>query len=272
MIDSSTALFPPSPRVIYRRAPLLQVICQLRFPPLLSIQSQPPVEFQERIRDRFPLLEKAASPLPADLPPEFMQIIQAQVNAISPSGYRFLTEDRTSTVTLSAEALALSTSKYSKWEYFRDQLRVPLAALQDIYRPSFFSRIGLRYQDAIDRTALGLEDVPWSKLLRTEILGELALPQFEENLENMASRAIRVKIPDGSGSLLMRHGLGTIQESRHVCYTIDVDFFTEQRSEVDNAERTLNHFNELAGRAFRWCITDTLRDALGPNELASASA
>jgi uncharacterized protein (TIGR04255 family) len=144
---------------------------------------------------------------------------------------------------------------------------VPLAALNELYQPSFFSRIGLRYQDAIDRSAIGLQDLPWSKLLRQDILGELASPQFESNLEDVANRTIRVRIPDGSGSVLMRHGLGNLQGRQEVCYMIDLDFFTEQRTEVAHAEATLNHFNTMAGRAFRWCITDTLRDALGPNEL-----
>lgn len=269
MTERSAELFPPSPRVVYSRVPLVQVICQLRFPSLLSIESKPPVEFQEQVRSHFPLLEKVASPLPVDLPPELVQMIRAQGSPIS---YQFLTEDRASTVTLTPESVALSTSKYTQWECFRDQLRVPLAALNGIYQPSFFLRIGLRYQNAIDRTRLGLQDTPWSKLLRQEILGELALPQFEVNLEQLANRAFRVRIPDGSGSMLMRHGLGNLQGSPEICYMIDADFFTEQRTEVANATRTLDHFNTMAGRAFRWCITETLRDALGPNELAPAAS
>lgn len=264
MVEGFTELFPPSPRVVYSKAPLVQVICQLRFPSLLSIESRPPADFQERIRSLFPLLEKAANPLPIELPPEVVQMIRAQASAIT---YQFLTEDRASTVTLTPDSLALSTGKYTRWEIFRDQLAVPLAALNEIYRPSFFSRIGLRYQDAIDRSALGLQNVPWSQLLRPDILGELALPQFESNLEHVANRTIRLRIPDGTGSVLIRHGLGNLQGRQEPCYMIDLDFFAEQRTEVGNAERMLNHFNAMAGRAFRWCISDLLRDALGPNEL-----
>ena len=261
----STELFPPSARVIYSKAPLIQVIGQLRFPSLLSIERQPPAEFQERIRDHFPLLERVTNPLPVELPPEIVQMIRGQVGANS---YQFLTEDHGTIVTLAPDSLALSTSKYTRWETFRDQLRVPLAALNEIYRPSFFSRIGLRYQDAIDRAALNLHGTPWSKLLRQEILGELALPQFEANLEQVANRSLRIKIPNSTGSVLMRHGLASLQGREEMCYMIDIDLFTEQKTEVANAEPTLNHFNEMAGRAFRWCITDTLRNALGPEKLA----
>jgi uncharacterized protein (TIGR04255 family) len=258
-------LFPPSPRVIYSKAPLIEVICQVRFPPLLSIESKPPVEFQERIRDHFPLLEKASAlSLPAGFPKQVAQAVQAQIGT---SNYQFLTEDRSSIVTLSSDSIALSTTQYTRWEDFRGRLRGPLAALIEIYRPSFFSRVGLRYRDAIDRSQIGLDNVQWSKLLRKEILGELAVPQFEASLDQLSNRTLRLKIPDGTGLLLMRHGLGTIQGRPGISYMIDLDFFVERRTEVADAERILDHFNEMAGRAFRWCISDTLRDALVPNEL-----
>ena len=68
MPTSSNELFPSSPREIYEKAPLIQVVCQLRFPPVLRIESQIPADFQERIRARFPLFERNSPPLAAPLP------------------------------------------------------------------------------------------------------------------------------------------------------------------------------------------------------------
>jgi hypothetical protein len=42
--------FPESERIIYAKNPLESVICQLRFPAILKISSEPPVEFQETLR------------------------------------------------------------------------------------------------------------------------------------------------------------------------------------------------------------------------------
>jgi uncharacterized protein (TIGR04255 family) len=39
-----------SPRVIYGRNPLEQVICQIRFPTILKIDTELPAAFQEQIR------------------------------------------------------------------------------------------------------------------------------------------------------------------------------------------------------------------------------
>ena len=41
-------------RQIYRRRQLLEVICQLRFPDILKIESTAPAEFQDQIRAEYP--------------------------------------------------------------------------------------------------------------------------------------------------------------------------------------------------------------------------
>ena len=43
-------LFSDRPRTHYEKAPLHEVICQLRFPTILSINSKEPADFQELIR------------------------------------------------------------------------------------------------------------------------------------------------------------------------------------------------------------------------------
>ncbi len=42
------------PRCRYGKSPLGEVICQLRFPEILSISAKLPVEFQEEIRGEYP--------------------------------------------------------------------------------------------------------------------------------------------------------------------------------------------------------------------------
>ena len=97
-------LFPPAPRVLYRKAPLVQVTCQLRFPALLRLESDLPADFQELIRGYFPLLERQTQiPLPLQLPPEVAEAFRAQAGL---SGWRFLTEDKKTTLALSSDLLA----------------------------------------------------------------------------------------------------------------------------------------------------------------------
>ena len=47
-------MFSTEPRVTYRKNQLGEVICQLRFPTILSINTTEPADFQEMIRSDFP--------------------------------------------------------------------------------------------------------------------------------------------------------------------------------------------------------------------------
>lgn len=47
-------LFSDRPRSHYRAAPVREVICQLRFPTILTINNVEPADFQEAIRAEFP--------------------------------------------------------------------------------------------------------------------------------------------------------------------------------------------------------------------------
>src|SRR5438270_13238194 len=64
--------FPEAPRVLYGVNPLDEVLCQLRFPPILKIDADSLADFQERVRTDYPFYEKKpAVKLPPGLPAEF---------------------------------------------------------------------------------------------------------------------------------------------------------------------------------------------------------
>jgi len=184
--------FPEAKRIIYRKNPLDQVICQLRFPPILKIDAEVPAEFQDRIRLDFPNLSdsleiKVEVPhgVKAEIPPE---LIKQALQSSGIMNYEFSSEDGTWKVNLTRAFIALSTNKHERWESFKDKLASPLQALIDIYSPSYFSRIGLRYKDVIRRSSLGLNNVSWTDLLKPHILGLLGSPTLLYNIDNFESR------------------------------------------------------------------------------------
>ena len=72
--------FPDYGRVIYQRNPLIEVICQVRFPPVLRIDVEPPAAFQEAIRDEFEVLsEDAGIEAPLPIPPEMARRIPPEM-------------------------------------------------------------------------------------------------------------------------------------------------------------------------------------------------
>ena len=175
-------------------------------------------------------------------------------------------------VSLTSQFVAVTTTKYTKWEDFKDHLRFVVDGLLAVYAPNFFSRIGLRYRDLIRRSVLDLVGTNWSKLLKPHVVGELAFDGAEDSAETVAKELLlRLDGPPDPAKVRLFHGLARYMNEPENCYLIDADFFTESKTESKNvrdAEPTLDHFNKEAGRLFRWCISDDLHTAMAPTDVA----
>jgi uncharacterized protein (TIGR04255 family) len=256
--------FPASPRVLYERNPLEEVICQLRFPPILRVDSGDAAEFQDAIRADYPLYREEEPAIAGmKVPAEVSEIIRMSRQGPKPAK-KFLSADEQWTISLTRDFIALSTIRYERWEGFRNRLRAAVDTLERIYRPSFYTRVGLRYRDVIRRSRLGLNGVPWAGLLSPFIAGELSTDIAGEVKE--LSHVVLIKLAE-PGSVRLRHGLFKPDESGEESYTVDADFFTAERTELQDANQRLDHFNQQAARLFRWCITPRLHDAMGPRAI-----
>ena len=254
---------PESPRVIYASNPLVDVICQVRFPRILRIDSELPVAFQEAIRDQFPLFGELAVEVQG-LPSELVPSLPSQTKS-----YTFESEDRLWKVTLTSEFIALSTPRYERWERFASAFVLPLTALFEAYKPPFASRIGLRYVDVILRSDLGLRDVAWSALIQPWVLGELTHLADEDDVLG-AARDVLVQL-DGGARLRLRHGLTRTGQDGEVGYRIDTDFYIENDLSYRSSAGVLDalqRFNGQSGRLFRHMIQPKLHEAMGPKAVS----
>lgn len=258
--------FNEFPRILYDKNPLDFVICQLRFPPILRIETELPSGFQESVRSKFPLFNDARPPagLVGGLPQELSSLLGAMLPTSIPRTYEFASTDSVWQITLTRESLALTCRKYRRWEEFRTMLTAPFSALLEHYAPAFFSRIGLRYRDVICRSDLGLSNVPWNELLRPELAGEFHSP-LAANIK-LASHQLVLSLSGGAAQVLIQHGIAPRQD-QEICYYIDNDFSIEQRRETDNAIETLDYFSKQSWRLFRGCIGDRLHNAMGPRPI-----
>ena len=170
-------LFPESDRVIYRHNPLAEVICQLRYPRILRIERDVPSDFQEQIRAEYPTVNEVPAFPP--IPPEVLSLAGIDAGAFARRAFDFLSPDGIWKISLASEFLALTSTKYSRWEDFRKRLESITGILVDTYQIPRFERVGLRYRDLIRRSDLGVDGQPWSTLLRRELLGELVAEGFE---------------------------------------------------------------------------------------------
>ena len=265
--------FPLSTRVIFDRNPLAEVICQLRFPPILRIIAEPPADFQDRIRAEYPIFEQVSPNPGAQLLASGVQVEGGGFNiGWQQPSYSFTTESGERTVTLTQESISVAERRYQRWEALSHEIETVKTELEAVYGPAFYHRIGLRYQNIISRANLGLSDVPWAELLNPVFAGLLSSDKTLSDQVRQLTSIAEIDIPETpDGKVHLRHGLLEAQDAQPHIFAIDSDFFTTQRSEPANVKQVLDAFHLHAGNLFRWAIAERLRTALGPTELEPTS-
>lgn len=258
-------MFSTEPRCQYRENQLAEVICQLRFPEILTIGANAPVAFQEAIRAEYPQFQRrqeAPAPKISGVPGNLtLQNQPATVN------YQFASADGIWRVNLTSKFISLSCTRYTCWEDFAARLDMPLAAFIQIYQPAYFERIGLRYLNFISRRKLDLEQIPFSQLITPCYLGPLMEADVAEpsvarcsvDTEMALRGGCRVKLHAGPG-MVKRAG----SDDKEVKFIFDQDLYMPGQLAVNLSAGALQTLHSQAYAIFRGAITDTLHDAMEP--------
>jgi uncharacterized protein (TIGR04255 family) len=267
-------VFPDSPRVIYGRNTLTEVLVDLRFPPVLRIEAEPPVSFQEAIRFDFPnyRFEPAKPFFPPNFPPQLVQMIEtSQARRKEGGKHQFVSLDEKWTVNLLRGAIELRTTAYRSWEEFRGRLTQILAAFEAAYPPVNYTRVGLRYFCLIKRSVLELTDVPWKELLKPWISGTLSAPGLSEKIDSMSGQT-HCALDRENHFLVLKTGMTIPDAATHEkCFLMDCDFHTHHPTENAHVLGTLDEFNRCSGRLFRYSIEQRLHDAMEPRPVVEVA-
>ncbi len=261
-------MFSQEPRCRYSSNPLAEVICQLRFPDILSIDSNVPAEFQEAIRQDFPMYAvRKESPAPRLTGTPGNMTVE---NPPQSNNYQFSSTDGIWRVNLTGKFISLSCNRYTCWEDFARMLDKPLAAFIRIYRPALFSRIGLRYLNFISRQRLDLEGTAFHELITPMYLGILSDETVQEASTNRCSVDAEFSIRNGCRCKL-HAGPGLVKQGGRqdpeIKFILDLDLFTDSNTAVQLSAGTLQTLHDQAYPLFRDAITDTLHDAMGPERI-----
>ena len=254
------------PRCHYRHHQLGEVICQLRFPEILSIAAEPPVKFQEEIRAEYPgFLRRQDVPPPkvTGTPGRF-----ALEDAPAITNYQFSTMDGAWRVNLTSTFISLTCTRYPGWEEMASRLDKILTVFIQIYKPGYFQRIGLRYLNFISRKQLGLDGVAFSELIMPCYLGPLAEEDVVEGTVTRCSvdaeiglrGGCRAKIHAGPG-IIKRPG----SEDKEVKFIFDQDLFMPGQIPLGLSAGALQTLHTHADMIFRGAVTEKLHEAMGPS-------
>jgi len=239
--------FPKQEDVRLQRAPLAEVICQVRFPPVLRIVNEDPVAFQERIRGSFPQfsIEKG------------MVVEMTRLGTEPPSAkptppiYRFQSPDGHTMVSLALTFYALSTTSYTHWEDFLDLLQLVNRAAHEEYDLPYAVRVGLRYinQLTFENTDAGSVTELWD-ILRPELTVLLRGDCWDEPLQ-MGSQLLLAA--DENERLTLRSGFRSGEEP---VFVLDFDYYAEGSISLENLPALCQRYHDVIYNAFRWCIRE----------------
>ena len=218
-------------RYAYGKSQLIEVICQLRFPTILSIDTREPADFQETVRAAFPRYQCQVEKLPG--------VNGAPARTVN--NHTFISEDGGYKLSLTKDFIALSTMRYTHWEDFAARLDEPLGQFIKIYRPNCFDRVGLRFVNAISREQLGLT-------------GRLA--------------ALKLHAGPGFVQRNIRNGNQVQQvQEKEVRFIFDQDVYSTGKVKVAAVAETLNALHAHSDSVFSDAITTVLHDAMEPEYL-----
>lgn len=260
-------LFSDLPRSHYPKNQLREVICQLRFPSILTINNVEPADFQEMIRDAFPQYIRKAE-IPAPKISGFGTPNARLEQQPSITNYHFLSADGKWKLNLTRDFISLATLQYPGWEEFARHLDKPLASFIHLYKPAYFQRVGLRYVNAFSRRQLGIEETSLSELFSPAYLGPLAEEDVRE--ENILSGGCDLLLKlDNSCHAKIHAGPGRLKNTapqaapdNEVKFIFDLDLSMNGNVPCTLAAAGLETLHGHSTRIFEGAITDTLRNVL----------
>ena len=262
-------------RVHYRKNPLIEVICQVRYPRVLSIDGEVPSAFQNKISTQYPSLQTAN---------EFQQQVSFDMTDDNPRprimqpekrpNYAFFSADTKWKVNLTSNFLSLSTIQYCSWEDFSERLKLLIEVFQEIYsRPfSAYERVGLRYIDGFTRSRMGLNNIDWNELLQPHALGFLSNPDIKNDVKSFACTT---EFDAGNNSFArINTSLGYINTGnvqvplpgQELSLILDSDIFAFKVNK-DALFSTLEYIHKISTNIIRSVITAKLHKAMEPEEI-----
>lgn len=255
----------------WKNAPVVYVIVQVRFSPVLSLKTYIP-QIQEHFRkDGFPAFESRFNfqfPLSVPQPTEAETAAPA-IPWERTISYVFTNRDRSQSFVLEQNGLTFHVTDYLDFGWFLDLFLKHLDHINEVVKPDSSERIGLRYIDAVIPKAgarignylipevLGLSQHPLGGALQQSFSETLFLDRGTSTVSRILVREGQIAFPPDMASLPV------LLSSRFTAYNgahaiVDTDSYQTSSSPMDTVElrQTLTHLHRSVDNAFHVVTTD----------------
>ena len=246
--------------VVFERAPLSLVLCQIRFSPILQLLTPAGVAgFQTGLRADYPNFLGPTRNAHVRMGPEEIDV------KASPPVWKLADASHSWIVGVAQDFVSLETSKYTDMGEFLERLGTVVKVTKATLRPSDSVRIGMRKVNEINLPIAGHPE-SLVGVVKREMLGPLAVPGFP-----VSGAAGQLELVDDDSQLVIRHGLAVRQDAKPERYILDCDFFTERPYRIDRNEvlQLVGQFSRGITDFFHWAIEPGYKDGLGPRKRAT---
>lgn len=253
-------------RYIYKKNPLIEVVLQLRFPKILSLNSVEPAEYQEKIRKEFPIYQlQVEQENQVVIQNDGNTVIPSVVNNASNKNHCFISADGLWKINLTSSYISISTLKYTRWEEMLEHFANPYKQFVEVYSPSFYERIGLRYVDAFNKSELHLEDKLWKDLIKEHLLGSLSI-EDETKIKSFNMNE-EYRLDEDSCFMRVQTGLANVNQSTDISFVLDCDLYKIGMTKLDDVEKVENLLHDNSTRFIQNAIKEELHNAMEPEDL-----
>jgi len=238
---------PAVARAHYARNFIRTAVCELRFPTLFELESdKPPLSFAKAVRKDFPIYEL------------FRGLNVGPASVASSAGHNFRSKDAKWTVQLRAFTLSLETANYNSFDDLKDRLSLVLRAALEVIETDFFTRVGLRYVNALP---VGEDKI--EQWVNPTLVAPLSSGVFGDLSEYW--QVMRGTTPSADGFYL-QHGTPANASAPGREYVLDIDLYREDVPAKD-AIGAVTKLHEREFELFSWAIGEKARQHLGPSDL-----
>ena len=236
---------PPQAHRIYARNPLVAVVVELRFFPILQVP-QRIADFQDHVRSTFPGYQDLTRSVVTMGP-------MAPVDVREEKLFSFNKADGTTTLSLTTTALTVECRRHQTRDTFIEDTKVGVDSLSRTYGGVVPARLGLRYVDIIDRRVIENDlgrTCTWSALIAEKFL---RVPSELADLDRTLFACEVASPMMAGGGMTVRHGL--VQDSDGTTkFRLDVDRYLDGPIEVDAIVGQLATFADDIFAVFVQCM------------------
>jgi uncharacterized protein (TIGR04255 family) len=211
--------------------------CELRFPTLLRFAPKVPEAFQKALRSEYPNVEQA----------KVVTGLAVSIDGAerqTEDQYQFKSRNSRWLATLRPSAVGLETSHYPGFPEFAERLEHVVTQARPLIDANFFTRVGLRYINALPFTS--------AEGFRGWLNAALVGPMTDGPYGDLTTFWQEARGAAPGGEFSFRHGLAPAKNGGQE-YIVDIDFYDEDVEFADTMTR-VRELHEQNHRFFRWVL------------------